>query len=593
MLLTDRPAKNAGQSAAEVRAPRTLRFPADRSSLAAGALIVAYFLLLTYRGLATYFTNDDVTNIAFLHGVGQIPIGVLLMEALIVVTPAYRPVGGLYYRILYAVFGLNPVAFRVAFFALLLLNLGLAARWCRQLGISRLGVALAALLLCYNPVMPEIYYSGSYVYDVLCGFFLLLALGAYARTRSRGELLSTRSLLVVAALYGAALGSKEMALAFPGILLAYEAIFHPRWQRWRQRLQPILLLAAMTALCLALKIMVPNPMSTNVLHQYTPTLEPAHVGRCYLRYYQLLAGDDRLTAGALLLVLLGTLAVAVILRQRAMLFGWIFANLTLFPVCVVAQRTGAIWYIPLLGWAIYAGSATSLVVEGLLARVSLRRPARAIAFGVAVITLYAVHVKRSAHLGGDLIAQGNALASLVRAARAESPVLPPYSRVLVEGDPLPDLAWGPLFVLRLGYRDSTLWVDRVAHTADAANRDLGIYALRMKWDGAGYRVIAQRPSRAGEARVSFMPEIVHRGQSIEMQWTPGSHGGCPVDVAYNMPEDELMRAGVWLQWVKLDDHGRGMARVNPDAERGVIRIDHVRACGGEWEPAQGTFVVIP
>ena len=74
---------------------------------------------------------------------------------------------------------------------------------------------------------------------------------------------------------------------------------------------------------------------------------------------------------------------------------------------------------------------------------------------------------------------------------------------------------------------------------------------------------------------------------------PSSFAGCEIGVAYNMPEDELLRAGVWSSWVKLDAQGGGVTQVGRDAERGLIIIDHVRGCQGDWMPARGSFVIIP
>ena len=74
---------------------------------------------------------------------------------------------------------------------------------------------------------------------------------------------------------------------------------------------------------------------------------------------------------------------------------------------------------------------------------------------------------------------------------------------------------------------------------------------------------------------------------------PSTVGGCPIDVAYRMPEDELMRAGIWLLWTQLGTDGKGAAWIDRDAERGLIVIDRIRACHGDWVPAQASFVIVP
>ena len=106
--------------------PRDPAFPSKKRGVranTAGAVVILYFLLLTYRGLGAYFTGDDVVNIAFLHGYGHTPLGVMLAHALSVFSTEYRPMGGLYYRTLFALFGPHMAPFRVVFFVLLIANL--------------------------------------------------------------------------------------------------------------------------------------------------------------------------------------------------------------------------------------------------------------------------------------------------------------------------------------------------------------------------------------------------------------------------------------------------------------------------------------
>ena len=581
-----------------------VHLPCSRAALAAAVVIAAYFLLLTYRGFGTYFTNDDTMNIAFLHGYGQVPIGVVLVQALTVITPAYRPMSGLLYRALYALFGLHALPYRIAFFLLLAVNLVLLARWSRNLSNSRFAAAAAALLFAYNPVMPEVYYGNAALYDVLCGFFLLLALNYYVRIRRESRPLSFTNLLILLAFYGAALGSKEMAVSLPGVLLVYEALFHPHFRNAWNRIAPILVLSLVTLLAMIQKIMVPNQMTANINHEYAPHFNARQIGRGYLHYYRLLVFDDHLKAVFLVGGLVALLLLALALRSRVMIFGFLFANLALIPVCVIAQRAGTMWYVPFVGWALYGGSFFSQTVEFGIARgrarlqtgTSWSRSAdwlRAAAFGALAITLLAAHIGNAASLETPFLPQQVALRNLVTAARSASPSLPPYSRILLEKDQFPDLAWAPLFILRLSYGDPTLWVDRVTHLGGAYHPDdVSVYAMRLRWDGSQYQVIAQPQVQTPQVPVSVTPGIVRRGHDVQVQ-LPAAYAGCSVDLAYRMPEDELMRSGIWWNWTRLDSQSRGLAHIDQDAERGVIQIDHLRPCGRKWLPAQGSFVLIP
>lgn len=85
---------------------------------------------------------------------------------------------------------------------------------------------------------------------------------------------------------------------------------------------------------------------------------------------------------------------------------------------------------------------------------------------------------------------------------------------------------------------------------------------------------------------------VRGGQSTPLQF-PMAFAGCAIDVAYRMPENNLMRGGVWLRWTEFHAAGTGLAWVNADAEGGPVAIDRVRACGRAWMPSQASFVVVP
>jgi len=569
---------------------------------AAGLTILIYFLFLAGGGLRANFSGDDLTNIAFLHGWGRVSLGAMLAQALSVFSPEYRPMGGLYYRTLFALFGLHPAPFRIAFFTLLIVNMILAALWYRRLSHSGLAVAASVLLFSFQPALAELYYNDGTVYDVLCVFFALLLLGRYTRLRQSQQLVAGNDLLLILALYGAALGSKEMAISVPAVLVLYEVIFHPGIGNLRARLWPIFLLAMMTAVCMAVKILIPNQMNINPA--YTPHYQPGFIGNSYLHYYRLLFLNDTLSAGLLTGGLILALLAAVILRNRLMLFGILFANLTLLTVCTILPRAGFVWYMPLLGYALYGGELVSIVSQKLTTLLEARAgvelwgmPVRSlipsIVFGTLVMVSVAIQSQNSRNLDAPYLPEPQSLNVMLTAAKTAAPSLSHGSRILIESDVYPPIWWAPLFLLRLAYQDPTIWVERVSHLGDRYDpNDVSLYAMRMRWDGSQYRVVMQ-PQESGPPVVfAVIPRDVRGGQSTRLQF-PAAYAGCAIDVAYRMPENNLMRGGVWLRWTQLDAAGTGLARVNPDAEGGLVAIDRVRACGRAWMPSQASFVVVP
>jgi dolichyl-phosphate-mannose-protein mannosyltransferase len=570
---------------------------------AAALAVVTYFLALTHRGLAGFFSETDFLNLAFLHGYGIVPAGVLLTEAVTLFTPGYRPVGGLFYRTLFAIFGFHAAPFRTARFLLLGLNLLLVARLGYRLSKSRFAAAVAALLFAFHAVTAEVYYDGATVYDVLCCCFLLLALTHYVRVRQDDRFLSGRDFWIVIALFAAAMGSKEMALTLPAVLLSYEGIYHSRWTALWRRGRPILVLAIMTVLCMVEKILIPNAMSSNITGGYTPHAEVGLIGRAYLYYYRLLLSRPAWSTVDLVILLALALLLALAFKNRTMIFGLLFAHVTLFAVCVIPVRGGAMWYTPLAGWALYGGAALSQVLakgksllsrgtpEGWTGEVAAALPA--VVFGILIIALYGMNAGHARDLGSGYLSTQRSFRTFWLAARTAAPALAPGSRVLLETDPFPQTSWSPLFVLRLGYGDPTLWVDRVPHLGrDYRPDDANLYALRMRWTGSGYAVAVQPPSRATAVSLRVAPPFVDRGHEVRVQF-PAAMKGCPIDVAYRLPEDELMRAGIWPSWITPDASGAGLAYVDRDAERGLVVIDRIRACGHDWLSARGSFTIIP
>src|SRR5205823_508414 len=100
-------------------------------------------------------------------------------------------------------------------------NLVIAWSFLRRLSDSRFTAAIGTLLFAYHPAFAELYYNNGTVYDVLCFCFLVLAMSGYVKIRRENRFLTPGIVWVIAALYGAALGSKEMAVTFPAFVVLY------------------------------------------------------------------------------------------------------------------------------------------------------------------------------------------------------------------------------------------------------------------------------------------------------------------------------------------------------------------------------------
>src|SRR5579862_9686282 len=196
-----------------------------------GAFITMFFLAFTWFGLSSRLGYDDLMNITF----SWEPSFKTLLKALIFpFTSTYRPTGSLAYRLLFELFGLNPLPFRVFFYCLLAINLYLVYCLARRLtGSPEIG-ALSALLYTYHGRFFSIYLNNGTLYDVLCATLSLCTLIYYVRARQRATDLSVFQFAFATVLFILSLNAKEMAAALPAIVLAYELCCH-----WREFKSPI------------------------------------------------------------------------------------------------------------------------------------------------------------------------------------------------------------------------------------------------------------------------------------------------------------------------------------------------------------------
>src|SRR5579871_5947716 len=113
--------------------PWHVRFPRDYPRLCAAILsifIAVWFLAHARKGIRAYFSPDDIMNMYFAN---QVPLGRMVLENILPFTTGYRPLGAAFYRVGYLLFGLNPIPFRIAIYAVMMLNIALLYRVTRKL----------------------------------------------------------------------------------------------------------------------------------------------------------------------------------------------------------------------------------------------------------------------------------------------------------------------------------------------------------------------------------------------------------------------------------------------------------------------------
>jgi hypothetical protein len=420
------------------------------------AAVVVCGLLLVFAGdgIRAYFTPDDVMNLYVSWSAA--PAELLHND---------RPVGALVYRGMFDIFGLHPLPYRVLGFALLLVNLALLYRFAERLTGSREAAALCCLVGAYHAHLADLYYSTGTIYDLLCFLFFLLAFNWYLRIRETGYP-SWRQTAGLVALYGCALGSKEMAVALPLYVALYEVIFYSGKWRGVFGVRFLWIAVPLTAAYAAMKVAGPHAMSVNPA--YAPHLS-LHVfltaWRAYLGdlFYGAIAFNTFKVAAVWAILLVG----ALVGKRRELLFAWCMIMAGVLPFIFIAPRGFFVMYLTLPGWYLYAAVALMSARDFVMRQVPrwsealAVRPEQLALFTIVALLLIPLH-RREKPLGDSWVAGSHQqVRAVLGKLAADYPSMPRGGKVLFLKDPYDADDWILRSMLRLEYRDKELRVDRV------------------------------------------------------------------------------------------------------------------------------------
>lgn len=311
--------------------------PAERVGLLGFALALGIFFLIANRGAYQgFYSSDDFDNIAQGRGADLAYYGKMLLNPKFGGDANFRPAAALYYFAMPRWFDLHFNRYVAAIHAIHLLNVLLIWLVARSLGASVAGACAAALLFAFHMGMFAVYWAPMYVFDLVCGTFILLALLTYVNHR----------LFVSVVFFWLALKSKESAILFPFALAACEYWLGPK--KWK-RLIPffcISLLAGAEALIF-------NAHRDNA---YSLVFSPSAVWTT-VKFYA-----PKLTLLPIVFAFLAILAIVTISLVRSnqsVRFGVLSFVVLLAPLLLLPGRLfGAYLYIPLIGLALAISAVT-------------------------------------------------------------------------------------------------------------------------------------------------------------------------------------------------------------------------------------------
>lgn len=392
------------------------------------AILLSYLLFWAGRGLAASFFPDDMMN---LYHAWDKPVWRLFLDLLSVWNNDYRALGAILYRILYELFGLQPLPYRVLCFGLLILNVWLVYRLAFALSRNEYGAWGAALVFAYHPYFSDVYMSTATIYDLACFATFWGAVLVYHQRPLHWGVVGLGLL---------AMGAKEIAVSLPVLLLGVDVVLgrRPAWK----------IVGGVTAISLTMAAAKVAAMGRGtVVGEYVPELSIGALMKGWEHYWGMLLyerwSQPMVVNGIVLAGLVG-----IVLLKRA---GWArlaaFAFLVIpLPVLLIAPRSFYVYYLPYAAWAMLWGSLAG----------RFRTPGLALALVILSLLNW-----RHRPWAEEWIARDNwKVARMVEEFGRLKPIRA-GERILVVDDSIPSDDWILLTTLRLACRDRELQVWRV------------------------------------------------------------------------------------------------------------------------------------
>jgi len=433
-------------------------------------LLIGYFLHFALQSLPAHFRGDDLANMNdYWSAWSAGPLKIIFANL-------ERPLPALYYLPLHAFFDLDPKPYRIATIALVAAAIPLAYALGRSLSASRSVAFLAVLAWCYHPQLANLVFVDAFIYDVLCSLFYFAALVCYIGVREQGRSFHPLQLFGFFALYVCALGSKEMAVTLPVIILFYELLKYYLESQGRSFFQwlwhnasPALVAGLIAGIYCYWKIYGPYGVYRLGYPAYIPHYSWAAFtmsNASFISQFFFLFPNHIITGGVLLAAWALVFVYAFLRRDRMLQLMAFWIVITPLPLAFVPIRNGACLIIILFGWAmIFAKLVSDLSL--LIARLPLLRKVAVFRVRVGVMLLVAILLgvyteRQNPRFSLPLLHVGEKEAHIIEAFRALTLHPKPHSKILLTGNPFAHALYRqvriPLFIAKLLWNDHSLQV---------------------------------------------------------------------------------------------------------------------------------------
>lgn len=403
-----------------------------RNALIALSLVVVYFIWQTRDAFGVYFMPDDLMN---LYQYVETKWPALLRANVFFWSSSYRPLGGLLYKGIHAIWGFRPLPFHLVLHAVLIANIVMTYALASVLTSSRLAGVGAAFLIAWHARFLDLYYSFGTIYDSLSFLCIVIVLFLYIRAREADRQPTTGECIGMLIAFVCALNTKEVAVTVPVFLGLYELIVKPSIREWKITAAGGLMSAIYFAgkyLGRQQSVFANNPA-------YDMTFTWARWSENFLRYLRQWTMNQTLELTSIVIAA-GLLLLAA--RNRRAIWALLLMLVGFLPVIFIPGRSAFVTYLPAFGLVL------------LLA--TLPKP---LILAVAVIAAY-VNWTDPLHAKAFMLQAAATNRSTAEQLHALQPVLRQNARLYFLNDPYEPPYYDLFFDIRLSYDNFTIAVDR-------------------------------------------------------------------------------------------------------------------------------------
>ena len=471
--------------------------------------ILCYFFCFAGRGLQADFSHDDLMN---LYKSWYPPIIRHISEIItfFTVSESFRPMGSLFYRLLFEIYGMDALPFRMACYGLLLLNLWLAYCVVRRLANSREVAVMAILLFSYHRGFSTLYVNTGMCFDLLCFCFYMAAFLYYLRHRHANWIQT----FIWSILYVLCLNSKELGVTLPAAICIYELLRRKpsRWKNWALGDSRIAIAGiAITLLFIFGRVYGGGGLSS--LGGYQPVYQAGvYLARAHHFMAEALYNPQWLTPVAAALSFAALASIAIWSRWLPLRFAVAWMPVAILPVAFIPERGFESVTTAALGLAM----AVALIVTETTRRIIRFKEREAAQFAAAFLLMVSINGKLGQIDYDAHFQEGRLIRSVYEQIRAMQPAVPPDSNILFLKDPFPEMTWGTSFIVALHTKDLSVHVYRLDRLPKEIRPDFNIVfsyekqklaACAIDWPGAGDSVasVCSYPPDVGNKIISSAP----------------------------------------------------------------------------------------